>query len=114
MSRSAPVLLWASWVGVLAVVLWFWTHDPLLPALLSGAAVAALAVGAYAARPAPSARARRLPDISVPTVMVTIAVALMLLGLAFGLWVVLLGAWVLAAGLLGLVRELAGQRRGTP
>jgi membrane associated rhomboid family serine protease len=110
---GVPLLMWTAWIGALAVVLWVWAHDPLLPALLSGATAAALAVAVYVLlRPGRPVEARRLPDVSVPSVVLALAAAMLLLGLAFGTWIVLIGAWVLVAGLVGLARELAGQRSG--
>jgi hypothetical protein len=108
-------LVWSSFLAVLAAVLWIWSPgDELAIALLGGAAVGAAVVGLVLA-----ARARWrgepgrlvLPDLSPATSLLAIAVAMLLIGLEAGPWLVWIGAGLLAGALFGLARELRLARR---
>ena len=109
---AVPVLGWAAFLTVLAVVLWLWTSDPLPPGLFSGAAAVVWALGLYLLlRPARLRRApRRVPDLSLATVGVAIGLALVAIGAVVGVWLVLIGAGVLVLGAGGVGRELLAQR----
>ena len=113
MRRAAvPVLAWASFLTLLAAVLWLWTPDDLPPAIFSAAAGVAWLVGLFAllrAQAPPPVRVT--PDLSPAGVMVAIAVALLVIGALVGEWLVLIGAGALLAGLAGVGRELFLQRR---
>ena len=108
-------LVWSLFLAALAAMLWIWSPgDELAIALLGGAAVASALVGlALALR----ARARReppveeLPDLSLPTALVAIALATMLIGATAGPWLVWIGGGLLAFALAGLARELRSARR---
>jgi hypothetical protein len=109
---AVPVLAWAAFLSVLTTVLWLWTSDPLPPSLFSGAAGIAWAIGLYLLlRPRRVHGIRRVPDLSMATVLVAVAVTLLAVGAVVGLWLLLIGAgtFVLAAG--GVGRELLAQRR---
>ena len=100
------------WMGALSLLLWLWGGDELAPALLTGASVALILTAAYAATlrdeaPGP----RTLARSSLPTVVLVIGVAMMLNGLTFGLFLILIGAEVAALGLAGLVTQLVTERR---
>ncbi|MGH2994525.1 MAG: hypothetical protein ACRDL1_13470 [Solirubrobacterales bacterium] len=102
----------ALWMGALSLVLWLWTTDDLPPALLTGAAVALALIALYAAtRSEDVPHTRHLADSSLPTVVVVFGLAMMLNGLAFGLFLILIGAEVVALGLAGLVLQFVAERR---
>jgi hypothetical protein len=113
MSRAAvPLLGWAALLTVLTIVLWIWTSDDLPPAIFSGAAGVAWLVGLVAlAHRRPPALVRATPDLSLASVMVAIAVAMLVIGALVGPWLVLIGAGALVVGLAGMARELLAQRR---
>jgi hypothetical protein len=113
MSRAAvPLLGWAALLTVLASVLWIWTPDDLPPAILSGAAGLAWAVGLVAmTRRRPPPPLRTAPDLSLASVMVAVAVAMLVVGALVGPWLVFAGAGALVIGLAGVTRELLAQRR---
>lgn len=113
-----------SWIGGLGVVLLVlsgvlvafrpgaWLGYVELAAAGSGALlIAALAVAAErrAARTGDRGR-RRLPDLSLPTVLVVIGIAVALDGLAFGLWLILIGLLIVLLGSAALLRELSDER----
>ena len=95
----------ALWLGALSALLWVWTHDDLAPALLSGTAVAIGLVALYGAARGDAPVARLLPDSSLPVVVLVVGLAMMLNGLAFGLWLILIGAEIALLGAIGLVGE---------
>jgi hypothetical protein len=107
-------LVWALFLGGLALLIWGWSPGTLPVALLAGAAVASACVGAVLA-----VRARivgdhplqRVPDLSFATAIVAVALTAMLVGATAGLWLVYLGAGFLAFGLVQLVRERRAERR---
>jgi peptidoglycan/LPS O-acetylase OafA/YrhL len=55
--------------------------------------------------------ARPVTEVSMAAALVGAALALMLLGAQFGVWLVLIGAGLLALGCAGVVRELRAERR---
>lgn len=105
------VLAWAVLLGAIAAVQLVFTFDPTVLALGFGQAafVALLAVMVLAARDEPPAR--RLPDLSLATVALTLGLTTMLIGAELGLWLILIGGGVAALGVGGLVRELRAERR---
>ena len=109
---AAPVLGWAALLTVLTVVLWLWTSDPLPPSLFSGAAGVTWLIGLYLLlRPGRAQEIRRVPDLSLATVLVAIALALLAIGAIVGLWLLLIGAGLLLLAAGGVGRELLAQRR---
>jgi hypothetical protein len=93
--------------------IWIWHSNLEEPALLTGALVgwaliALVALTALAREPGE----RLLPNSSLATVLIAIGLAMILNGLAFGLWLILIGAEVTLLGLAALVGELLGPRRG--
>jgi len=100
------------WIGGLALVLWLWTNDDLQPSLLTGAAVALALLALYAAvRGERPSGPRRLAQSSLPTVVIVVGLAMMLNGLAFGLFLILIGAEVAALGVALLVAQHVIERR---
>ena len=100
------------WMGALSLVLWLWTSDDLPPALLTGAAVALALIALYAAIVAEEVTGpRRLATSSLPTVVLVLGLAMMLNGLTFGLFLILIGAEVAALGIAGLVAQFVAERR---
>ena len=112
MSRTA---LWLGGVGLvlagLAAVGWIWSRSILPPAVFTGQAVACLSAAFVLRRRTASERDRFVPDFSYGTLGLGLGTAMMLNGVAFGLWLVLIGAGVAALGLGGLLRELFAARR---
>jgi hypothetical protein len=103
----------AAWLGALAAMLWVWTSDDLPPALLTGAAAALAVLALYAvARGAEPPAQRLLPESSLPTAVLAFGLAVMLNGLAFGLWLVLIGVEIALMGIAGLLSELWTRRKG--
>jgi Na+/H+ antiporter NhaD/arsenite permease-like protein len=103
----------ALWIGTLSLLLWLWTGAELAPALLTGAAVALAAIAAFVATLRDEDTGpRTLTESSLPTVVVVIGVAMMVNGLTFGLFLILIGAEVAALGVAGLARQLWLERRG--
>ena len=113
MNRAAvPLLFWGVMLGLLAVVLWLWTPAGLPPAIFGGSALLICLIGLFVLlreRPTPTARA--MPDLSVSSVLVAFALALLLLGALVGEWLVLIGAGALVLGLVGVGRELIAEWR---
>jgi hypothetical protein len=106
-SRPAVVfLVWAAFLGVLALVLLAWTQSALMNGLLFGAAAGTVVLALLALR-AREPRRRIVPDLSIATALTAIGVALAVAGSAVGTWLVLVGAGLLVLGLAGLVREQA-------
>ena len=107
MSRPSVVfLVWAAFLGVLALVLLAWTQSVLMNGLLFGAAAGTVVLALLALR-AREPRRRMVPDLSLATALTAIGVALAVAGSAVGTWLVLIGAGLLVLGLAGLVREQA-------
>jgi hypothetical protein len=101
---------WGLLLGVNAAVLAVWTSDPLPPALLGGAAVASGLLGlAMLARGREAPRV--IPDLSLASALVGVALAAMVVGAEVGVWLVLVGAGMLLFGLAGLARERIAVRR---
>jgi hypothetical protein len=104
-SRPAVVfLVWAAFLGVLALVLLAWTQSALMNGLLFGAAAGTVVLALFALR-AREPRRRTVPDLSLATALTAIGVALAVAGSAVGTWLVLIGAGLLVLGLAGLIRE---------
>jgi hypothetical protein len=106
---------WLLGVGVVllvvAIVGWVWSESVIPPAVFTGQGVLCLVVALVLELKRPRERPLPLPDLSYSTLALGIGAALMLNGVAFGLWLVLIGAGLAAAGIGGLVRELlAGWR----
>jgi hypothetical protein len=78
--------------------------------LLLGAAACAGVIGLLAALPAPDGP-REIADESVATLIATGGALLVLLGVAVGLWLVLVGLGVVAGGLVGVSRDLRSSGR---
>ena len=98
-------------LGAIAIVGWIWSQSVLPPAVFSGQAFACFAVAGVLELRRERERPLVLPDLSYSTVAVGIGVAMMLNGVAFGLWLVLIGAGLTAFGLGGLAREHLATRR---
>ena len=113
--RSASLAVWGAVLIAMAAVLWIWSGS-LGPAVPLGAAgIAALLIGlglsVGANRPAgPLA----LADQSLPAVLVAVGIAVSLIALVGGWWLVLIGGAIALAGLAGLVREHRASRRVMP
>ena len=115
MSREGLlVAAWGLLLTVLFSLMYAFGPDELPPALLAGAAVFAMACGAFLAligrRRAPEPR--HVSDLSLATALAGVALGLLVAGMAVGLWLVYIGAGLLALALGGLVREERARRRG--
>ncbi len=121
MSRPAVIfLLWALFLGLVAAVEWaiFTHHTPnyyllvLQPAFAIGGTVALAALAAPRRRRRQNrARLHVVVDLSLPSALVGVALAVMLWGSFIGEWLLLIGAGLLALGVGGLSRELMYARR---
>jgi hypothetical protein len=111
-SDGRPLFGFAAAVLVLDALLW--TYHPralvgLLLALPAAVAVVGGVVLAGARRPDGSLRV--VPELSLATTLVAVALAVVAVAAIFGLWLLLIGAGLAALGAGGLVRELrAGAR----
>jgi hypothetical protein len=103
----APVLVWALFLAALTATQLFFMHETYSYGLLGGAALVTALLGSFLLvrrRPAEEG-ARRVPDLSYPTVLVALGAALALVGAPFGAWLYLPGLGVLVLGLATLLRE---------
>jgi hypothetical protein len=106
-SRPAVVfLVWAAFLGALALVLLAWTQSALMNGLLFGAAAGTMLLALLALR-AREPRRRIVPDLSLATALTAVGAGLAVAGSAVGTWLVLIGAGMLVLGLAGLLRERA-------
>ena len=107
-----PLLGFAA--AVLGLDALLWTYDPSLLVgllLVAPAAAAVVAAVVIAARRRQADALRRVPDLSVPTAIGGVALALIALAAIFGFWLLLIGLGLGALGCAGIVRELmAGAR----
>jgi drug/metabolite transporter (DMT)-like permease len=112
------LLVWALLLGVnVAVMAAVFNENPTSVWLLGGAAAATALVALFlwltrrrAAGEDPDVE-RPVTEVSMASALVGIALALMLLGAQFGVWLVLIGGGLLLAGVGGLTRELREERR---
>lgn len=109
----AYVALWGVLLAVLAVLHLAFDVEEIQIALAGGAAVAILALGGLLAARPPREAVRLLPDTSYATVVVAVGIAMVALGLIFGMWLWLMGVGVMALGAGGLAREVLAARRST-
>jgi len=112
------MLLWAAMLGVLGGVLWavFVEVDllsVLLPAFAVGgtAAMAALAARRGGRTPRAVLTGDPDPQLSLSAPLVAVAIALVLLGLEVGTFLVFVGGGLALLGAGGLVREWRAERR---
>jgi hypothetical protein len=109
---ALPLLGWAAFLTVLAVVLWLWTSDPLPPSIFSGAAGIAWALGLFLLlRPGTRRPARRVPELSLAGVVIAAGLTLLAVGAIVGVWLVLVACGVLVLGLGLAGREQLAARR---
>jgi hypothetical protein len=121
MTRPSVVfLLWGLFLALVAAVEWaiFTHHTPnyyllvLLPACAIGGAVALAALAAaHRRRRKTRARPTVVVELSMPSALIGIAVAVMLWGSFIGEWLLLIGAGLLVLGVGGVSRELVYARR---
>lgn len=114
MIRPSVVLAgWAAMLALLALVLALFSPPQYAWALLAGAALALAPLGVVMLATGRHEARRALPDTSLPTVVVAAGIAVAVVGLAAGIWLIGIGIEVLAVGLFALVRELRAQRRAS-
>jgi uncharacterized membrane protein len=114
MIRPSLVLAgWGAMLTLLGVVLLGFSPPQYIWALLVGAALALLPIGAVLLIPGarPDAEPRALPETSLATVAVAAGLAVIALGIAAGAWLVAVGAEITLLALFFLVREVRAQRR---
>jgi hypothetical protein len=110
--RSAAAIAgYAAALAAPVVAIWLFHSGAIEPALLTGALVgwALISVAALIGLER-EPRARLLPNSSLATVLLAIGLAMMLNGVVFGPWLILIGAEVVFLGLLGMVGERLGAR----
>lgn len=119
-----PLLIWATLLAGAAIALWLYSHHQRLAvAMLAGASIVTyvIAIGfairhwrtpdASEAREHPEIAVRALPDLSFGAALVGIAIATIVFGVEFGLFLVLIGAGLLLLGVGRLIVEIRGERR---
>jgi hypothetical protein len=111
--RPSVVLAgWAGLLGLLGLVLALFSPPQYAWILLVGAGLALAPLGALMLVPGRNDEGRRaLPDTSLPTVAIAAGIAVLVIGLAAGVWLIGIGVEILALGLFGLIAELRAQRR---
>jgi drug/metabolite transporter (DMT)-like permease len=115
---AVVLLFWAFLLAVNTVVMAaVFNENPTSVLLLGGAAAATALVALFlwlrrrrAAGEDPDPE-RPVTEVSMASALVGLALALMLLGAQFGVWLVLIGGGLLVAGLGGVTRELRAERR---
>jgi hypothetical protein len=118
----APVIfaVWALFLALLAAVEWaIFTHHTrnyyllvLQPAFAIGATIVfAVFAAPHHTDDEEAQRLRVVADLSMPSALIGVALAVMLWGSFIGEWLLLIGAGLLALGIGGLIRELRYGRR---
>jgi multisubunit Na+/H+ antiporter MnhC subunit len=112
---------WALLLVLLGAINWIWTGDAIQVGTFGFAALAILSLAAGLVRAAPEARQRGapepqgepepIPQMSLGAVIAGLAVAAIVLGLAFGHFAIYFGAGLLLVALGRLSVELTAQRR---
>jgi hypothetical protein len=101
-----PVLVWASLLAGLTLAQFAFMAESYSYGLLGGAALATVLLGVgLLARGRRDQASRLLPELSYPAAVFGLGVAVALVGVPLGLWLLLPGAGVAALGLGGLLRE---------
>ncbi|MGZ4295820.1 MAG: hypothetical protein ACXVE4_01910, partial [Solirubrobacteraceae bacterium] len=119
---SIPLLAWGALLAVLMTICWIWTDDAIqvgtfafaVTVVWGGALLLAAAGGREALRPGsppPSPEAEAVPVASAGAVLVALAIASLVFGLAFGRFLVYFGAGVLVLGLGMVALEHVQERR---
>jgi hypothetical protein len=99
------VLVWGLFLAGLTLAQLAFMSETFSFGLLGGAALATLVLGVVLLvrrRPAGEAP-RELPELSYPTIVLAVGIAVTLLGIPFGEWLLLPGLGLLALGAGGLV-----------
>ena len=110
MRGGGPLLAWGGLLLALGVMLAIWSGGaPSL--LLIGNALPFFLVAAWTWIRPPRERARLLPRVSVPVVVIALGLALAAVGFTAGLWLGLVGSEVALVGVVWLGRELLDERR---
>ena len=109
---ARTLFLWSSFLAVLAIIVWaVFDGDWIEAALLATASVGVAATAMFMLtqrRRVPGSDvdvARPIPELSVATMWTAAAIAAILLGLQFGVWLVEIGGGMLVLGVAGLIRE---------
>jgi hypothetical protein len=115
---AARVLLaWALLNALILVPMPTIFNENPTPAITYGAACLACAIVGVACWLWPRAEGedpdgeRLVTDVSMASALIGIAIALMMLGIQFGIWITEVGAGLLALGIAGVVREVRAERR---
>jgi hypothetical protein len=104
---ALPLLGFAAVLAVLDALLWWYGPTRLAGLLLALPAALAVAAAAVVALPAATpGDLRRVPELSLPTVVAALACVIAGAGVIFGLWLILIGAGLAAGAVTGIVREL--------
>ncbi|MFL5826368.1 MAG: hypothetical protein ACJ76V_07575 [Thermoleophilaceae bacterium] len=118
-----PLFAWAVLLSCAAAGLWIYSNSTVNPALLTGAALLMylIVIGtviryrrtpdASEAGEHPELAIRALPDLSFGAALVGIAIATMVFGAEFGLFLVWIGLGLLLLGFARLLVEWRGERR---
>jgi hypothetical protein len=104
---AVAVGVWALFNAILAALLLGFRHN-LVETLSWGAAIATLLVIVVVALRSADPPVRVVPEASASAILLAVAVTLLALGAAVGLWAVFIGAGLAVVALIGLARELYG------
>ena len=118
---AIPAAAWGTLLVALLTLNWIWTGDAIQVGTFGFAALAILSLAAGLIRAAPEARHRGapeprlepepIPQMSLGALMAGLAVASIVLGLAFGHFAIYFGVGLLALALGRIALELRAQRR---
>jgi peptidoglycan/LPS O-acetylase OafA/YrhL len=117
--RGAAVVLvgWALLNALILVPMPTIFHENPSPAIIYGAACFGCAVVGLVCWLWPRSReedpddVRLVTDVSFASALCGVAVALMVLSVQFGVWILEVGGGLMAVGVAGVVRELRAERR---
>jgi hypothetical protein len=110
-SGAAFAAFWGVLLVILGAGLAVWSGGLGVGLLLAQGGFGALALALLQVRRPPQPRARLLPRLSLPTVVLALGLAAAALGLTAGLWLILIGAEIALFALVWLAREIVAERR---
>jgi hypothetical protein len=108
---AAFAAFWGLLLVILAAGLTIWSGGVGVGLLLAQGGFGAWALALLQLRRPPQPRARLLPRLSLPTVVLALGLATAALGLTAGLWLILIGAEIALFALVWLAREIVTERR---
>jgi hypothetical protein len=113
-SDGRPLFGFAAAVLLLDGLLWAFHPRALVGLLLALPAVVAVIGGVVIAAGPPGGKLRVVPELSLATTLLAVALAIAAAAAIFGLWLLLIGAGLAALGAGGVARELRASAKGRP